>query len=69
MIRNYLHISRDLPFTKCFRHQEPDAKGVRPVTVQFEKHAVSGIISYDVLLTLIVIMIMMIIMIRTGTRS
>ena len=41
MIRNYLHISRDLPFRKCHRHQEPDAKGIRPVTVQFEKHAVN----------------------------
>ena len=44
MIRNYLHISRDLPFRKCHRHQEPDAKGIRPVTVQFEKHAVNIII-------------------------
>ena len=40
VIRNYLHISRDLPFRKCFRHQEVDSKGIRPVTVQFEKHAV-----------------------------
>ena len=40
MIRNHLHISRDLPFRKCHRHQEPDAKGIRPVTVQFEKHGV-----------------------------
>ena len=40
MIRSHLHISRDLPFRKCHRHQEPDAKGIRPVTVQFEKHAV-----------------------------
>ena len=41
MIRNYLHISREMPFNKCWRHQEMDAKGIRPITVQFEKHTVS----------------------------
>ena len=53
MIRSHLHISRDLPFRKCHRHQEPDAKGIRPVTVQFEKHAVTiTTLNFDVIFSL-----------------
>ena len=41
MIRSLLHVSRDMPFVKVVRSMEEDARGIRPVTVQFEKHAVS----------------------------
>ena len=41
MIRSQLHISRDMPFTKVVRSAEEDAKGVKPVTVTFEKSTVS----------------------------
>ena len=41
MIRSQLHISRDMPFTKVVRSGEEDAKGVKPVTVTFEKSTVS----------------------------
>ena len=41
MIRSQLHISRDMPFTKVVRSPEEDAKGVKPVTVTFEKSTVS----------------------------
>ena len=41
VIRSLLHISRDIPFEKVVRSAEEDARGIRPVTVQFEKHAVS----------------------------
>ena len=35
-----LHVSRDMPFVKVVRSMEEDVRGDRPVTVQFEKHAV-----------------------------
>ena len=41
MIRSQLHISREMPFTKVVRGAEEDAKGVKPVTVTFEKSTVS----------------------------
>ena len=41
MIRSQLHISRDMPFTKVVRSADEDAKGVKPVTVTFEKSTVS----------------------------
>ena len=41
VIRSQLHISRDMPFTKVVRSAEEDAKGVKPVTVTFEKSTVS----------------------------
>lgn len=40
VIRSQLHISRDMPFVKVVRNTEEDAKGVKPVTVQFEKTTV-----------------------------
>ena len=41
VIRSQLHISREMPFTKVVRGAEEDAKGVKPVTVTFEKSTVS----------------------------
>ena len=42
LIKTQLHISRELNLTRCQRLPELEARqGVRPVMVQFEKHAVS----------------------------
>ena len=41
VIRSQLHISRDTPCTKVVRSAEEDAKGVKPITVTFEKSTVS----------------------------
>ena len=40
VIKSQLHISREMPFVKVVRNAEEDAKGVKPVTVQFEKTTV-----------------------------
>ena len=42
LIKNQLHISRELNITKCHRQQQPDTRGVRPLVVTFHEHAVSG---------------------------
>ena len=41
VIRSQLHMSRDMPFAKVVRSNEEDAKGVKPVTVTFEKTTVT----------------------------
>ena len=41
VIKSHLHISREMPLVKVTRGTEEDAKGVKPVTVQFEKEVVS----------------------------
>ena len=40
-IRSLLHISRNIPFEKVVRSADEDARGIRPVNVQFERHVVS----------------------------